>query len=74
MNGEACARAIIEEQIPIIKRMIEDECWYEGERRNSPVKPDDPAIKKRVAELVMAHGAQMRLEAMERLEKKNVKS
>jgi len=61
------ARLIIQEQIPIIRKMIQDECWYEGQRRHSPVDPDDPQIRQRVGEIIMQCGAKMREEATERL-------
>ena len=58
---------IYKEQIPVIRKMIEDECWYEGERRKSQVNPTDPAIILKVGQIVMEHGARMRLEAMARI-------
>ena len=67
------AMLIIEEQIPIIRKMLQDETWYEGVRRNAPVDPNDPAVQKRVGELIMEHGAKMRKEAMDRLAQKGVK-
>lgn len=68
MCGKDIARKIIELEIPVIRKMIEDECWYEGERRKAPVAPNDPVIRKRIAELIMAHGETMRAEAMKRIE------
>ena len=76
MGGCKCnqvARLIIEEQIPIIQKMLSDECWYEGQRRNTPVDPDDPVVRHRIGALIMEHGAKMRKEAMDRLAQKGIK-
>jgi uncharacterized membrane protein YqaE (UPF0057 family) len=39
---------------PEIEKIFQDELWLEGERRGYAVKPDDPVVSARVAEIIRA--------------------
>lgn len=41
-------------EIPDVRRIVEDECWLEGERRGMPVDPRDEVIQVRVAEIILS--------------------
>jgi hypothetical protein len=47
-------------QLPVIQKIIQDETWYESERRGCAVTPDDPAVRERVCEIVLRIGAELR--------------
>lgn len=51
---------VVPRQLPVIKKIIEDETWLEGERRGCYVPPTDPAVRERVCEVVLRVGAQLR--------------
>lgn len=51
----------IREELPEVEQIVRNECWLEGERRGSPVLPSDPAIRAKVAEIIIAGaGAEIR--------------
>jgi hypothetical protein len=50
MNTES---KVIREELPEVAQIVRDECWLEGERRGSPVHPRDPAIRVRVADIIL---------------------
>ena len=56
---------IIQTQIPFIKKIIEDEQWYEGERRNCYVPQNDPIVQTNVCSVVMRVGSEMREKAIQ---------
>lgn len=45
---------VIREELPEVARIVRDECWLEGERRGCAVPPSDPAIRLRVADIILA--------------------
>lgn len=49
-------------QLPRIEKIIQDEMWYEGERRGCAVTRDDPVVRERVCRIILQIGAQMRAE------------
>jgi hypothetical protein len=51
---------VVPRQLPVIKKIIDDETWLEGERRGCYVPPTDPAVRERVCEVVLRVGAQLR--------------
>ena len=51
---------VIDRQLPVIKKIIQDETWLEGERRGGPVPPDDRVVRARVCEIVLRIGQQLR--------------
>ena len=52
-NMENKARFILS-QIPDVKRIVEEEAWLEGERRGQAVDRRDPAIRERVADILLS--------------------
>lgn len=51
---------IIFRELPIIQQIIEDETWYEGERRGCYVSPHDPAVRENVSLVILRIGKQLR--------------
>lgn len=51
---------VVPRQLPVIKKIIDDETWLEGERRGCYVPPTDPVVRERVCEVVLRVGAQLR--------------
>jgi hypothetical protein len=47
-------------ELPVIRKIIEDETWLEGERRGCPVSPYDPAVREKVCLVILRIGAQLR--------------
>lgn len=45
---------LIQAEIPDVAAIIRNECWLEAERRGSPVEPSDPAIRVRVADIILS--------------------
>jgi len=50
-------------EMAVIRKIIADETWLEGERRSCEVQPDDPVVLENVAAVIMRIGQQMREEA-----------
>lgn len=58
MNAES---EVIREELPEVEQIVRDECWLEGERRGSAVHSSDPAVRLRVADIILAGaGAEIR--------------
>ena len=47
-------------ELPVIRKIIADETWFEGERRGCAVSPNDPAVCARVCDVILRIGAQLR--------------
>lgn len=47
-------------QLPIIRQIIADETWLEGERRGRWVSSDDPAVIENVCRVILRIGRQLR--------------
>ncbi len=47
-------------ELPVIRKIIQDETWLEGERRGCVVKADDRIVRERVCEVVLRIGQQLR--------------
>jgi hypothetical protein len=47
-------------QLPVIRKVIEDEVWYEGERRGCYVSSDDPVVRENVCAVVLRIGRDLR--------------
>ena len=47
-------------QLPVIQKIIQDETWYESERRGCMVTADDPAVRERVCAVILRIGADLR--------------
>ena len=48
------------QQLPIIRKIIADETWLEGERRGCAVSPTDAAVRERVCQVILRIGQQLR--------------
>jgi hypothetical protein len=55
---------ILFRQLSYVQKIIDDETWYEGERRRCPVSPDDSVVTENVCRVVLRTGRQMRADAM----------
>ena len=51
---------VVSRELPVIKKIIDDETWLEGERRGCQVRPDDRAVRERVCAIVLQIGQQLR--------------
>jgi hypothetical protein len=51
---------IIAREIPIIQKIIQDETWFEGERRGCFVSPDDPIVQLNACQVILRIGQEMR--------------
>lgn len=51
---------IVSREIPLIRKIIEDETWLEGERRHCAVSPDDPTVRENVCAVILRIGQQLR--------------
>lgn len=47
-------------QLPVIRKIIRDETWLEGERRGCSVSPDDPVVRESVCVIILRIGQQLR--------------
>ena len=51
---------ILFRELPVIRKIIDDETWLEGERRGCYVPRDDQAVRARVCEIVLRVGKELR--------------
>jgi hypothetical protein len=51
---------ILAREAQVIKKIIRDETWLEGERRGCPVSPEDVVVRDRVCAIVLRIGQQLR--------------
>jgi hypothetical protein len=51
-------------QLQVIRQIIEDETWLEGERRGCAVSANDCVVRENVCRVVLRVGQQMRQTAM----------
>ena len=51
---------IVLRELPVIQKVIEDETWYEGERRGCYVSPEDPVVREKVCEVILRIGRELR--------------
>jgi hypothetical protein len=47
-------------EIPVIRKIIQDETWLEGERRGCYVRPDDRVVRENVCRVILQVGQQIR--------------
>ena len=55
----------------IVKEIMSNEQWFEGERRNSPIDPNDPTVLEKVLTICQFNGRIIREEAIKRLTARN---
>ena len=76
MNDNAidCIKAdpieVIRAQVDIVKEIERNETWYEGERRNCWVDPNDTIVKLKVIEICIAKGDDLVRAAIEKIHRK----
>lgn len=58
---------IIKTEIPIVQKIIRDECWLKGEKKNRTIDPAE--VEDIVDKIVLNKGEQMLKEANEILKK-----
>jgi len=51
---------IVTRELPLIRKIVEDETWLEGERRGCPVSPHDPVVCEKVCAVILRIGQQLR--------------
>jgi hypothetical protein len=47
-------------EIPVIRKIIQDETWLEGERRGCPVPSTDAVVRENVCRIILKIGQQLR--------------
>jgi len=51
---------VVTRELPVIKKIIADETWLEGERRGCSVLGSDPVVVNNVCSVIMRVGSQLR--------------
>jgi hypothetical protein len=51
---------IVFRELQVIRKIIADETWLEGERRGCYVAPDDPVVRENVCRVILRIGAELR--------------
>ena len=51
---------IVHHQLPVIRQIIHDETWLEGERRGCAVSPKDRVVRENVCQVILRIGQKMR--------------
>jgi len=51
---------VIRSEILVIKQIISDETWLEGERRGCVVSPSDPVVRENACRIILRIGAELR--------------
>jgi hypothetical protein len=54
------ADPVLHRQLPVIRKIIEDETWLEGERRGCHVSPYDRVVRENVCRVILQVGGQIR--------------
>lgn len=54
-------------QLPVIRRIISDEAWFEAERRGCWVPADDRVVRENVCRVVLRIGQELRETSMRAL-------
>ena len=62
--------AIIKEEVDVVKKMMDDEAWYEGEHRHCQVSKDDSIVMDKVCSILLKDGLKIYNEIKEKLEHK----
>ena len=61
---------VIKEELQIVRKIVQDEIWYEGERRHAFVPPEDVVVAKNVQMCVDRDADAITKEALEIVLKK----
>ncbi|MEO6993232.1 MAG: hypothetical protein ABI273_06365 [Lacunisphaera sp.] len=51
---------VVFRELPVIQKVIDDETWYEGERRGCYVSPEDPVVRENVCMVILRIGRELR--------------
>ena len=51
---------VVFRELPVIQKVIDDETWYEGERRGCYVSSDDPVVRENVCLVILRIGREWR--------------
>jgi hypothetical protein len=51
---------VVFRELPVIRKVIDDETWYEGERRGCYVSQDDPVVRENVCVVILRIGRELR--------------
>ena len=62
MKCQPTSLDVIKFEIDIVRKMIRDERWYEGERQHHEVSEKE--IERKINELILVHGEKMRNETV----------
>ena len=51
---------VVFRELPVIQKVIDDETWYEGERRGCYVSQNDPVVRENVCIVILRIGRELR--------------
>jgi hypothetical protein len=51
---------VLSRQLPLIRKIIDDETWLESERRGCRVGSDDRVVRDKVCQVILRIGQQLR--------------
>jgi hypothetical protein len=51
---------VVLRELPVIRKIIADETWLEGERRGGYVSSDDPVVQQHVCDIILSIGEKLR--------------
>lgn len=57
---QPCDDPVLFREIPVIRKIIQDETWLEGERRGCEVPPTDCVVRENVCRVILQVGQQIR--------------
>ena len=57
---QPCDDPVLFREIPVIRKIIQDETWLEGERRGCEVAPTDRVVRENVCRVILQVGQQIR--------------
>ncbi len=70
INDKPLDTLIIKEEAAIVEKMVDDETWYEGERRGCFIPKDDPTVMDKVFNILHDNGLKIYNEVKEKLKKR----
>ena len=57
---QPCDDPVLFREIPVIRKIIQDETWLEGERRGCEVAPTDHVVRENVCRVILQVGHEIR--------------
>jgi hypothetical protein len=51
---------VVFRELPVIQKVIDDETWFEGERRGCYVSSEDPVVRENVCMVILRIGRELR--------------